>query len=325
MKKKKLVTLLGAISLVFCFSGGEFSNNNQVKVVQAATKQKITLKHNAYQYSAKGKRLKKKKTLKKGHTYTAIGTKKIAGKKYYRLSNKSYIKASNVASKAKKYSKNTLRLTYSLAQVRRGLDDPESLANKSLQGMKKNKFHSESKKDDKTKLNLSKLTASQKRELTNYTLRLINQVRQQLDLLKWTSDQRTQALADEIAREYQIHGKTILDSDHYTAGIIRAAQKYGLQIDDNAIENEAGYYGKRYTTMTQAKRDIYWNLKQFLFGGAVSETGPFVEYDHANNLLKDESSTYGFSISVKDDVISTHFIDVSQSTVRHSDKNGGTW
>lgn len=328
MKKNKLIMLLSAVSLAFCFSAGEITHNDQIQIVQAATKQKITLKHNAYQYSAKGKRLKKRKTLKKGHTYTAIGTKKIAGKKYYRISKNSYIKASNVLVKAKnkqKFTKNTLRLTYSLDEVRRAQTNPEILAANSLKGMKENKFHSESKKDDKTKINLSKLTASQKRELTNYTLRLINQVRQQLDLPKWTSDQRTQALADEIAREYTIHDKSILDSDHYISGILRAANKFGLQIDSNLIENEAGYYGNRYTTMTNAKRDIYWNIKQFLFGGAVSENGPFVEYDHANNILKDESATYGFSISVKDDVISTHFIDVTPSAIRASDRNGGNW
>lgn len=326
MKKKKFIALVGVALFSIGISTGNFTINNQPNIVQAASTFKITLKHNAYQYSAKGKKLNKK-TLKKGKTYTAIGTKKIAGKKYYRISKSSYIKASNVASKKSKTSvaNNTLKLPYSLAEVRAAEYSPTLLDKKSLLGMRENQFHSESKSEDKEQLDLNNLTTKQANELTDYSLRLINQVRNQVGLLNWTHDSKTQKLATDIAKEYRDNGKSILDSDHYVEGIIRAAKSQGLDIDRNFIENEGGYYGSRYTTMTEAKENIYWNLKQFLFGGATSEEGPFVEYEHANNILKSGTSTYGFSISVKNNVVSTHFIDVSQDTVNYSTKRGGSW
>lgn len=326
MKNKKLVTLAGVALFSLGISISDFTINSPTTVVQAASTFKITLKHNAYQYSPKGKKLNKK-TLKKGKTYIAIGTKKIAGKKYYRISKTSYIKASNVASKKSKTSvkKNTLKVTYSLAEVRKAKTNPELLASKSRLGMQENQFHSESKKEDKEQLDLNSLTSKQANELADYSLRLINQARNQLSLLSWSRDSKTQKLAANIAKEYRDNGKSILDTDHYVDGIIRAANSQGLNIDKNFIENEGGYYGSRYATMTETKENIYWNLKQFLFGGATSEEGPFVEYEHANNILKDGTSTYGFNISVKNNVVSTHFIDVSQETVNYSTKRGGTW
>ena len=326
MKNKKLITLAGVALFSLGISIGDFTVNSPTIVVQAASTFKITLKHNAYQYSSKGKKLNKK-TLKKGKTYVAIGTKKIAGKKYYRISKNSYIKASNVANKKTKTSikKNTLKVTYSLVEVRKAKTNPSLLARKSRLGMKENQFHVESKLENTEQLDLNNLTSKQANELADYSLRLINQARNQLGLLPWTRDSETQKLAANIAKEYRNHGKSILDTDHYVAGIIRAASRQGLKIDKNFIENEGGYYGSRYATMTEAKENIYWNLKQFLFGGATSEEGPFVEYEHANNLLKDGTSTYGFNISVKDNVVSTHFIDVSQKTVGYSNKRGGIW
>lgn len=327
MKNKKIITLAGIALFSIGISFNNISSvNSSTTIVQAASTFKITLKHNAYQYSAKGKKLNKK-TLKKGKTYTAIGTKTISGKKYYQISKNSYIKASNVVSKTSKTSvkKNTLKVTYSLAEVRKAKTDPDLLAKKSLLGMKENQFHSESSAEDKEEIDLENLTTSQANELTKYSLNLINQARSQLGLLNWTSDAKTQKLANNIAKEYHDNDKSILDSDHYVEGIVRAANSQGLNIDRNFIENEGGYYGSRYTTMTEAKQNIYWNLKQFLFGGATSEDGPFTEYEHANNILKSGTSTYGFSISVKNDVISTHFIDVSQDTVKYSTERGGSW
>lgn len=326
MKSKKFIVLAGMILFSIGISTDNFLINSQPNVVRATSTSKITLKHNAYQYSSKGKRLNKK-TLKKGETYTAIGTKKIASKQYYRIFKNSYIKASNVASKKSKTSvvKNTLKLTYSLAEVRAAKYSPTLLDKKSLLGMRKNQFHSESKSEDKEQLDLNNLTTKQANKLADYSLRLINQVRSQLGLSNWLRDSKTQKLAADVAKEYRDNGKSILDSDHYIDGIVRAAKRQGLKIDHNFIENEGGYYGSRYTTMTDAKKNIYWNLKQFLFGGATSEEGPFVEYEHANNILKAGTSTYGFNISVKDNVVSTHFIDVSQDTVKYSTKHGGTW
>lgn len=67
----------------------------------------VTLKHNAYQYNSKGKRVKSAGTLKKGDSYFVWGTKKIKGKKYYRVDHNLYIKAANVATAKKAKSNNT--------------------------------------------------------------------------------------------------------------------------------------------------------------------------------------------------------------------------
>ncbi|MDE7055796.1 MAG: SLAP domain-containing protein, partial [Lactobacillus sp.] len=70
---------------------------SQPQTVQAATK-KITLKHNAYLYNYRGRRVGRRK-LYRHHTYTYYSIKRIHGKKYYRVGKNSYIKASNVLTK----------------------------------------------------------------------------------------------------------------------------------------------------------------------------------------------------------------------------------
>lgn len=67
---------------------------SQPQTVEAATK-KITLKHNAYLYNYRGRRVGRRK-LYKNHTYTYYSIKRIHGKKYYRVGKNRYIKAGNV-------------------------------------------------------------------------------------------------------------------------------------------------------------------------------------------------------------------------------------
>lgn len=61
----------------------------------------VTLTHNAFQYNSKGKRIKSLPTLKKGDSYFVLGTKYIKGKKFYRVDNNAYIKASNTVARTK--------------------------------------------------------------------------------------------------------------------------------------------------------------------------------------------------------------------------------
>lgn len=67
---------------------------SQPQTVEAATK-KITLKHNAYLYNYRGRRVGRRK-LYKNHTYTYYSIKRIHGQKYYRVGKNRYIKAGNV-------------------------------------------------------------------------------------------------------------------------------------------------------------------------------------------------------------------------------------
>lgn len=90
-------------------------------------------------------------------------------------------------------------------------------------------------------------------------MRLINGARKQLGLKPWVYSSGTEKLAVDIAKEYQSHGRSIKDSDHYVAGIVRACKKNGLNLDDNYVENMAGFTSKTSKiTMTTMKKDIYF-------------------------------------------------------------------
>lgn len=210
----------------------------------------------------------------------------------------------------------------------------------SMQGMNNNNFsrikNGESARDNRTKINLGKLSSSQRKELTLFSLRLINQARKQLGLSPWVYSNGTEKLAVDIANEYQKHGRTIRQG-HYVAGIVRACQKNGLQLNDNYVEDLAGFYSKKNTfTMTEAKKDIYFGLKQMLFGYAgSSESGRYVrsnyrEWEHAGDLFNTQGSRhdgdydyYGFSVSKTGHIYSLHYIGVPSFAVKSMEYNHG--
>ncbi|MCT7721396.1 MAG: SLAP domain-containing protein [Lactobacillus crispatus] len=102
MKKNVLVSLSVATLLSVGAVGVNEVNGvaNNTNVVQAAVKNgKLT--HNAYIYKSNGNRYGKK-VLKKGKTVKILGTKKIYGKKYYRIGKNQYVKVANFAKKTSK-------------------------------------------------------------------------------------------------------------------------------------------------------------------------------------------------------------------------------
>ncbi|WP_230578840.1 SLAP domain-containing protein [Lactobacillus crispatus] len=102
MKKNVLVSLSVATLLSVGAVGVNEINGvaNNTNVVQAAVKNgKLT--HNAYIYKSNGNRYGKK-VLKKGKTVKILGTKKIYGKKYYRIGKNQYVKVANFAKKVSK-------------------------------------------------------------------------------------------------------------------------------------------------------------------------------------------------------------------------------
>lgn len=204
-------------------------------------------------------------------------------------------------------------------------------------GMKNNSFSrdanwSESKRDDRTKVNLNHLTKKQNLELTQFSLRLLNGARQQLNLPKWQYSTGSQKLAADIASEYNRHHESI-KTGHYVPGITRACKKNGLTgqiLKDNYVEDMAGFYSaKKTTTMTQLKKDLYFGLKQMIFGYAgASESGRnrlknYTEWHHAGDLFNTQGSShggdydyYGFSFSRAGKVYSMHFIGVPTFMVK---------
>lgn len=102
MKKNVLVSLSVATLLSVGAVGVNEVNGvaNNTNVVQAAVKNgKLT--HNVYIYKSNGNRYGKK-VLKKGKTVKILGTKKIYGKKYYRIGKNQYVKVANFAKKVSK-------------------------------------------------------------------------------------------------------------------------------------------------------------------------------------------------------------------------------
>lgn len=91
MTNKKV---LAATSMSFLLGLSIISLPQTTQPVEASTSPRIQLRHNAYVYSAKGKR-KSKFSLKRGTYFQTLGQKSIKGKKYYKIGKGKYIKFNN--------------------------------------------------------------------------------------------------------------------------------------------------------------------------------------------------------------------------------------
>ncbi|KRM40829.1 hypothetical protein FC39_GL000025 [Lactobacillus hamsteri DSM 5661 = JCM 6256] len=243
---------------------------------------------------------------------------------------------------------NTVKLPFTLDELR-AADNQDTdanwnqIVNSSEKAFKDehNQFKSESKDEDEEKVDPKNLTPAQARQLSEYTLRIINDARSQLNLPKWTYGINTQSLANDIAKDYDEHGRSNRQG-HYVEGIVREAKKHGLAIDQNYIEDMYAFYAPldKQMTMTQVKKELYDNLKG-MFLGNVCNPGSAPEYHHANNFLGDMPATYALSLSNQKeddhDFVTTHFINVTSGKVplgngryisgivEASKNNGGSW
>ena len=91
MSNKKI---LATASMSFLLGLSTISLPQATQPVEASTSPRIQLRHNAYVYSAKGKR-KSKSSLKRGTYFQTLGQKSIRGKKYYKIGKGKYIKFNN--------------------------------------------------------------------------------------------------------------------------------------------------------------------------------------------------------------------------------------
>lgn len=91
MTNKKVIA---AASMSFLLGLSIVSSPQTTQAVKASTTPRIQLRHNAYVYSAKGKR-KSKFSLKRGTYFQTLGQKFIRGKKYYKIGKGKYIKFIN--------------------------------------------------------------------------------------------------------------------------------------------------------------------------------------------------------------------------------------
>lgn len=275
-----------------------------------------------------------------------IGKKKLLA---YKIGNNSHwILAKDVKLKRKQsspiYIKAKLKLPsgYTKSAVLRAYQGKPSKAfiSASMRGMQVNDFSrvelSESKTDDLMIVNLDAITSDQIKILTEFSLRLINDARSDLGLMPWINSIGADKLAQDIAIEYARNNQTIRNS-HYITGIVRACRNNGLNLDDNYVEDMAGFYNPTQTmTMTQLKKSIYFGIKQMLFGYTGSgedsrnNRNYYQEWAHAGDLLNTQGSLYdgdynyfGFSISHTDNICSLHFISVPTYVVKSKKYNIG--
>lgn len=320
------------------------------QTVQAAVKGKVKVKgkKKVRLYTNKGKKSKYYATAGKKYSYSSKKYLKIGKKKYlaYKIGdNAHWILAKNVkvvSSTSSVNTKATIQLPSgytksALLKAYEGKPSTKFIA-ASIKGMKNNAYSRTkvgSSKSEQEKIDPANLTASQQKELAEFSLSVINSARKQLGLPEWVYSSGTQALADDIAQEYQTNSRGIQNGDHYVDGIVRACQKNGLNLDDNYVEDMAGFsINKSKLTMGEMKRDIYFGIKQMIFGFTGSSESQrndkslYREWEHAGDLFNTQGSShdgdynyYGFSISKVGNVYSMHFISVPSFIVNSSKYN----
>ncbi len=204
----------------------------------------------------------------------------------------------------------------------------------SRRGMLSNKFY-DRRKADKRKVNLANLSNRDQYELSQYALTLINSIRTQLGLPKFTYTASAQNFANDIAKAYR--EDTWSDyQGHDISAINRVAKQHGLTQDDNEYEDMGGFditTGHQYATIYQIKQNIYYNIKQAAFGGFRYHNNQesdkynlnyYTEWNHANDLFTgDYSQEFALSLSylaqehkygIKGDT-SSHYIHVDPENI----------
>lgn len=340
------------ISLLMSVGVGSLTTNlsSTPQTVQASAKKYLKVKGNkkVRLYKANGKKSKYYAKANKKYAYTSKKYLKIFGKKHlaYKIGgNSHYILAKNITlvNKSTTYKKASIKLPKgytksALLKAYKGKAS-SSFIKACMTGMNGNSFSrvktAESKKDDQTKINPAKLTASQRKTLAKFSLRLINDARKDLGLKPWIYSKGVETLAQDIATEYNENQRGIQDGDHYVAGIVKASQKNGLNLTDNYVEDMAGFAHSGNTmTMTEMKKNIYFGLKQMIFGYTGSselerkDKNYYREWEHAGDLFNTQGSKhdgdfnyYGFSISKAGDVYSMHYVSVPSFIIKSSKYN----
>lgn len=219
-------------------------------------------------------------------------------------------------------------------------DDPNNahvtrkLQRLSRQGMISNRFYDQ-KINDNRKVDLNNLSSSDQYELSQYALTLINSIRTQLGLPKFVYTASAQSFANDIAKAYNEDNWSDYQG-HDISAINRVAKQHGLTKNDNEYEDMGGFditTGHQYATIYQIKQNIYYNIKQFAFGGFKYHNGQesdkqnlgyYTEWNHAYDLFTgDYSQEFALSLSylaqehkygIKGDT-SSHYIHVDPENI----------
>ena len=204
----------------------------------------------------------------------------------------------------------------------------------SRRGMLSNKFY-DRRKADKRKVNLANLSNRDQYELSQYALTLINSIRTQLRLPKFVYTASAQNFANDIAKAYNEDNWSDYQG-HDISAINQVAKQHGLTQNDNEYEDMCGFditTGRQYATIYQVKQGIYYNIKQFAFGGFRYHNGKesdkenlnyYTEWYHADDLFTgDYSQEFALSLSylIQDPtnkvnkITSSHYIHVDPENI----------
>lgn len=208
----------------------------------------------------------------------------------------------------------------------------------SMAGMKNNKFYDDNAADNRV-VDVTKLSASDKAEISKYALAVINSARRQMGKKNWTYSKHAVRFADVVARNYNKDHMSVWSATHDVAGIKRAAKTCGLNHTAGQVyEDESGlpisdqFHGTT-RTMKVLKEQIYFNIKQMLFGGFagndMNNASAYFEWEHAGDLLGLRSAKgydaktkqFGLSFSTLDGThISVHMIGVAKRYIQNYKK-----
>lgn len=205
----------------------------------------------------------------------------------------------------------------------------------SRQGMINNRFYDQTINDNR-KVDLNNLSSSDQYELSQYALTLINSIRTQLGLPKFVYTASAQGFANDIAKAYNEDNWSDYES-HNISAINNIAKMHGLtHAGDNEYEDLAGFdmtTGHQYATIYQVKQGIYYNIKQFAFGGFryhnwkesdKQNLNYYTEWYHAYDLFTgDYSQEFALSLSylIQDPtnkvnkITSSHYIHVDPENI----------
>lgn len=143
----------------------------------------------------------------------------------------------------------------------------KQLVKASMDGMKENKFSDDDTSDNNRIVTVTSLNKSQKVELSNYALDLINSARNQMGKSDWTYKKGALHFADRVAVNYNKDHASCWDADHDVNGIKRAAKASGLNHTVGQVyEDEAGLpisseWNGNKRSMRALKEQIYFNVK----------------------------------------------------------------
>lgn len=228
-------------------------------------------------------------------------------------------------------------------QGRMSGSDKNKLIKGSMAGMKQNKWMDTDPSDRTRIVIVTNLSWNDKIELSHFTMGLINSARRQMGKKAWTYKKGALKFADRTAKQYYDNNRSCWDSDHYVPGIERAAKQSGLNSTVGQVyEDEAGLpitseYNGQTRSMAALKNQIYFNVKQMIFGGywgddsQVNQASRYTEWQHAGDLLGLRSSQgfdaktkyFGVSFSgLKNDQskISVHMMGVAKRYIKNYKK-----